>query len=330
MSGALRFEVLIAPNVPWETVLERFRCVEALGFDLGGVADHFVDWTNPVNPWFDLWTTLGAVAQATTTLRLRPCVAQIPLRDPATFARQALSLDHISGGRIELGLGIGLTIDPSYRMMGVPNWTPRERVARLKEYLEIVDRMLTREVTSYAGEFYTIDEAVMHPRPLQSPRPPIMVAAMGPMMLMHAARYADSWNSLSFAEDFDSQLAQTRERAARIDEHCAAIGRDPATLVRSYTMFDSSGRKRGGRIAYYESEEAFAEMVGRVLELGITEIGLYWPAQPEQRPMFERIATGLIPKIKAARAAGRDHGRPGPPAPAPARAPVRRGGREGP
>ena len=212
--------------------------------------------------------------------------------------------------------------------MGIPNWTPRERVARLKEYLEIVDRMLTREVTSYAGEFYTIDEAVMHPRPLQSPRPPIMVAAMGPMMLLHAARHADSWNSLSFAEDFDSQLAQTRERAARIDEHCAAIGRDPATLVRSYTMFDSSGRKRGGRIAYYESEEAFAEMVGRVLELGITEVGLYWPARPEQRPMFERIATGLIPKIKAARAAGRDHGRPGPPAPA--RAPVRRGGREGP
>ena len=302
MARALRFEVLITPNVPWETVLDRFRCIEALGFDIGGLADHFVDWTNPPNPWFDLWATLGAVAQATTTLRLRPCVAQIPLRDPATVARQALTLDHISGGRIELGLGIGLTVDPSYEMMGIENWSPRERVARLKEYLEIVDRMLTHEVTSYEGEFYTISEAVMNPRPVQAPRPPIMLAAMGPVMLKRAACYADTWNSLSFLEEFDAQLAETRERAARIDEHCATIGRDPATLVRSYTMFDATGRKRGGGIAYYESEDAFAEMVGRVLALGITEIGLYWPTLPEQRPMFERIATEVIPKIKAAHA----------------------------
>ena len=305
MARALRFEVLITPNASWETVLDRFKCMEALGFDLGGLADHFVDWTNPPNPWFDLWTALGAVAQATTTLRLRPCVAQIPLRDPATFARQALSLDHISGGRIELGLGIGLTIDPSYEMMGIANWSPGERVARLKEYLEIVDRMLTNEVTSYTGEFYTIKGAVMNPRPVQLPRPPIMLAAMGPVMLKRAARYADTWNSLSFLEEFDAQLAETRERAARIDEHCAAIGRDPATLTRSYTMFDAAGRKRGGGIAYYESEDAFADMVGRVLELGITEIGLYWPARPEQRPMFERIATGVIPKLKAAHASSR-------------------------
>lgn len=300
MARALRFEVLIVPNLPWETVLDRFRCIESLGFDIGGLADHFVDWTNPPNPWFDLWATLGAVAQATTTLRLRPCVAQIPLRDPATFARQALTLDHISCGRIELGLGIGLTVDPSYAMMGIANWSNAERVARLKEYLEIVDRMLTREITSYAGKYYTIDEAVMNPRPVQSPRPPIMLAAMGPVMLKRAARYADTWNSLSFLETFDAQLAETRERAARIDEHCATIGRDPATLTRSYTMFDATGRKRGGMIAYYESEDAFADMVGRVLELGITEIGLYWPTLPEQRPMFERIATDVIPKIKAA------------------------------
>ena len=239
-----------------------------------------------------------------------PCEGQDPpsawhYLEPATFARQALSLDHISGGRIELGLGIGLNIDPSYEMMGIANWSPKERVARLKEYLEIVDRMLTNEVTSYSGEFYTVEGAVMNPRPVQSPRPPIMLAAMGPVMLKRAARYADTWNSLSFLEDFDAQLAETRERMARIDEHCAAIGRDPASLARSYTMFDAAGRRRGGAIAYYESEGAFTDMVGRVLELGITEIGLYWPVRPEQRPMFERIATGVIPKIRAAHASNR-------------------------
>ena len=288
-------------------MLARFRSIEALGFDIGGLGDHFADMTKTPRTWFDLWATLGAVAQATTTLRLRTCVAQIPLRDPATFARQALSLDHISGGRIELGIGIGIgsSIDPSCAMMGLPKWSRRERVARLKEYLEIVDRMLTNEVTSYEGEFYTIREAVMNPRPVQSPRPPIMLAAMGPVMLKRAARYADIWNSLSYVDEFDAQLAETRERAARIDESCAAIGRDPATLVRSYTMFDATARRRGGRVAWYESEDAFTDMVGRVLELGITEIGLFWPTLPEQRPMFERIATEVIPKLKAAHASDR-------------------------
>ena len=305
MTGSLRFEVLIVANQPWETVLARFRSIEALGFDIGGLGDHFADMTKSPRTWFDLWATLGAVAQATTTLRLRPCVAQIPFRDPATFARQALSLDHISGGRIELGIGVGISLDPSYVMMGLPKWSRRERVARLKEYLEIVDRMLTNEVTSYEGEFYAIREAVMNPRPVQSPRPPIMLAAMGPVMLRRAARYADIWNSLSFLDEFGAQLAETRERAARIDESCAAIGRDPATLVRSYTMYDPAARRRGGTIAWYESEDAFTDMVGRVLELGITDVGLFWPTLPEQRPMFERIATEVIPKLKAAHASDR-------------------------
>ena len=123
-------------------------------------------------------------------------------------------------------------------------------------------------------------------------------------MLKRAARYADTWNSLSFEEEFEAQLAETRERAARVDGHCEAIGRDPATLVRSYTMFDAAGRRRGGEIAYYESEDAFTDMVGRVMELGITEIGLYWPTRPEQRPMFERIAAEVIPRLKAAHGPG--------------------------
>ncbi len=302
MAHDIRFEAFIVPNTPWASVLERFRLAEALGFELAGTADHFVDWTDPAKPWFDLWTVLAAVAQATTTLRLRPTVAQIPLREPAMLARHVLSLDHISRGRIEIGLGIGLEIDPSYRMMGIPNWTARERVARLGEYVEVVDALLCNEVTSHSGRFYTVDGAVMNPRPVQSPRPPIMIAAMGPVMLRRAARHADIWNSLSFAESFEAQIAETRERIAQIDRNCTAIGRDPASLRRSYTMFDTTGRKRGGRMAYYESEQAFTDMVEQVLDLGVTEIGLYFPTLDRQRPMFERVATDVIPRIKAARA----------------------------
>lgn len=122
MSHELRFQVEILPDLEWSALLERFRDVEALGFDLAVTADGFVDSMNPSRPWFDLWTLLAGVAQATHRIRIAPCVAQIPLRDPATFARQVLTLDHISNGRVEVGLGLGRPVGPSYRMMGIPNW----------------------------------------------------------------------------------------------------------------------------------------------------------------------------------------------------------------
>ena len=298
MSHEVRFFVLTLPNAPWSTLLERFETLETLGFDVAALADHFVDWTNPPSPWFDLWSHAAAVAALTSRLRIATCVAQIPLRDPATLARQALSVDHISNGRLELGLGLGLPIDPSYRMMGIPNWSNKERAARFPEYIEIVDRLLSNEVTSYKGEYYEVNEAVMNPRPVQQPRPPIMVAAMGPVMLKLAARYADCWNSLSFEQNFEDQMKQTRARIETIDAACEAIGRDPGSLRRSYLMFDANARHSGGMMKYFESEAIFSDMVERVMSLGITDIGVYYPMLDEQMPMFERIATDVIPELR--------------------------------
>jgi alkanesulfonate monooxygenase SsuD/methylene tetrahydromethanopterin reductase-like flavin-dependent oxidoreductase (luciferase family) len=301
MTHALRFQVLTLPNAPWDELLARFRYVEELGFDLVTTADHFVDWTNPAVPWLEAWTLLAAAARETTRIRLATYVSQIPLRHPAMLARQALTVDHISGGRLEVGLGTGLTIDPAYDMIGIPNWEPKERVARFGEYVEVVDRLLSNERSSYEGRYYRIQNAAMNPRPLQRPRPPIVIAALSPVMLRHAARHADNWNSLSFAPSFEQQLTETAERVARIDDACAAIGRDPSSLRRSYLMFDPASRAAGGRIGYYESESRFGEMVGRITELGISEVGLYFPVVAAQRPMFERIAQDVIPRMKAGR-----------------------------
>lgn len=295
----LRFHVLILPNVPWNELLRRFQYVEELGFDVAGSADHFVDWSNPPSSWFEVWTVLAAVAARTSRLRIGPSVAQIPLRLPSMFARQALTLDHISNGRAELGLGLGLTIDPSYDIMGIPNWSNKERVARFTEYVEIVDHMLSHETTTYEGDYYQVNNAVMNPRPLQKPRPPITIAAMGPVMLKKAARYADNWNSLSFAQTFDEQIEETRGRVALIDDACKAIGRDPASLRRSYLMFDAQARPSGGRIKYYESEDVFVDWVRRVTDLGMSEIGVYYPMLAEQLPMFEAIARNVFPALKA-------------------------------
>jgi alkanesulfonate monooxygenase SsuD/methylene tetrahydromethanopterin reductase-like flavin-dependent oxidoreductase (luciferase family) len=295
----MRFSVLVLPNVPWPEFLGRCRRVEELGFDGIGLADHLVDWAGGKGPWFELWTQLAAIAQATTRVRLATLVAQIPLRNPALFALQALTADHVSGGRLDIGLGTGLEIDPSYRMMGVENWPAKDRVARFGEYVEIVDRLLSQEETTYKGRFYRADRAALRPRPVQSPRPPLIVAALGPVMLRLAARHADIWNSLSFAKTFEAQMEETRGRIATIDAACAALGRDPATLRRSYLMFDPTSRASGGVIAYYESEETFVRMVRDVTTLGITDVALYHPMLDRQMPMFERIARDVVPALRA-------------------------------
>jgi alkanesulfonate monooxygenase SsuD/methylene tetrahydromethanopterin reductase-like flavin-dependent oxidoreductase (luciferase family) len=300
MPDPLRFHVLLLPNVGWTELKTRAVRLEELGFETVALADHFVDWTNAAVPWFEAWTSLAAIAEATRTIRLSTVVTQIPLRNPAMLARQVLTLDHVSNGRIELGLGTGLTIDPAYAMTGLPNWEPGERVDRFAEYVDLVGQLLSQEVTTYAGRYYQAEGAVMNPRPVQSPRPPILVAALGPRMLRHAARYADIWNSLSFLPSFDEQLAETRARCEAIDACCAGIGRDPSTLRRSYLMFDTEGRSKGGSITYYESPERFVDQVSRVVELGISDVGLYYPLDPAQLPTFERIATEVLPALRAA------------------------------
>ena len=295
----LRFQVLSLPSAPWDVLRRRFLRLEELGIEVGAVADHFVDWTNPRNDWFESWSLLGALASVTSTIRLTTCVTQIPLRNPAMLARQALTLDHVSNGRIEIGLGTGIEVDPSYAMIGIPNWTAAERVARFGEYVAIVDQLLANEVSSFAGKYYEIEEAVMNPRPVQSPRPPLLVAAMGPAMIRHAARHADIWNSLSFDADFEVQLAETKARCETVDAACAAIGRDPASLLRSYTMFDARARPKGGTIDYYESNDLFVDHVNRIRELGIDEIGLYYPLDPSQVAKFEAICTDVLPTLRA-------------------------------
>ena len=305
MPHPLRFSVLVLPNVEWPVLLRRCQEVDELGFDAVGFADHFTDWAGGKGPWFELWTKIAAIAMATQRVRLQSLVAQIPLRNPAMFALQALTVDHISGGRLDVGLGTGLGIDPSYRMIGEANWSAKERVARFGEYVAIVDRLLRGEELTVAGKFYSTDAAVLRPAAVQSPRPPILIAAMGPVMLRHAARHADIWNSLSFAKTFDEQLAETARRVTDINALCAAIGRDPASLRRSYLMFDPTARSGGGRISYYDSEEIFVRMVEQVLAQGIDEIGLYYPMLESQHAMFTRIARDVLPTLqaKAARAA---------------------------
>ena len=299
MPYPLRFHVLLLPNVGWEELKARVLRLEELGIEVAALADHVVDWSNPTAAWLDAWTALPALAEATRTIRLSTVVSQIPLRNPAMLARQVSTLDHIAEGRVELGLGTGLGIDPSSAMIGVANWEPGERVERFAEYVELIGRLFSQEVTTYEGRYYQVNGAPRQPS-LQTPRPPILVAALGRRMMHLAARHADIWNSMSFLQSFEEQLAETRARCEAIDAECDAIDRDPATLRRSYTMFDAQARSRGGAIGYYKSRERFIDEVSRLAELGISDVGLYYPLDSDQLGSFETVASDVQPGLRSA------------------------------
>ena len=299
MTFPIRFQVLTLAGQPWADYRDQVKRIEELGFDIAAVPDHFCDWANPPAPWLECWALLAALAAETTTVRLASNVAQIPLRNPGVLAHQAITVDQISNGRLELGLGTGLMIDPGTEMVGLPNWSNRERVDRFGEYLELVGLLLEQDVTSYLGEYYSAADAVMNPSSLQRPRVPLVAAALGPKMMAHASRLADTWNTMSFNADFDAQLTELSDRARSMDSLCVAAGRDPGTLRRSANLFDADARSSGGRLRYYDDDDLFLRIVRTLISAGYTDIGLYYPTDQSQVASFERIATDLVPQLRA-------------------------------
>ncbi|MFX0125785.1 MAG: LLM class flavin-dependent oxidoreductase [Candidatus Hodarchaeota archaeon] len=296
MTHNLRFGVCPLLNISWAELVKCFRHIEELGFDSSLIGDHFVNMGVPRGPWFESWTLIAALATHTTQLRIGIGISPITWRHPAFLARQALTLDHISNGRLEIGLGTGLTNDPGHAMTGIPNWSPRERVDRFCEYVEIVDLLLSNEVTTYEGRFYRLNDAVMNPRPIQKPRPPIMIAAFGTTMLKYTARYADTWSSVG--NNIDASVEATRKRNELLDRYCEEIGRDPQSLRRSLLEWENGVSWSGGLMNIYQSEESFREMVERFANVGITEFHFLYPAREEQLPVFENIAREVIPELK--------------------------------
>ncbi|MFX0125478.1 MAG: LLM class flavin-dependent oxidoreductase [Candidatus Hodarchaeota archaeon] len=296
MTQELRFGVGPLPNLSWEELVRCFNHIEELGFDNALIGDHFVNMANPLDPWFESWTLIAALAVKTTHIRIGIGVSPITWRNPAFLARQALTVDHISNGRLELGLGTGLTSDPGHAMTGIPNWAPNERVARFREYVEIVDQLLCNKITTYEGHFYNIKGAIMNPRPIQKPRPPIMIAAFGEAMLKYPAHYADIWSSAGSNTDKFAEL--TRKRNNLLDRYCEDIGRDPSSLRRSYLEWETDVSWKGGLMSIFKSEENFREMIKRFVGVGINEFFFLYPYRKEQLPVFEKVAREVIPELK--------------------------------
>ncbi|MGH2787550.1 MAG: LLM class flavin-dependent oxidoreductase [Actinomycetota bacterium] len=225
----------------WAGVRDAALLAEQAGFDSVWVSDHlFLDWSkyggsSEPRGSLECWVTMSALAAVTTRVRVGSLALCNDLRNPALVAKMAATLDALSGGRIDVGIGAGW-YEPEYRAAGIEFDAPRTRIARMEEAVEIVGRLLAGEELVFKGDHYTIDGAVCRPRPVQDPRPPIWVGGKGDRLLAAAARSADGWN-FSWIGSIDAYA----DRVAAADRACAAAGRDPATLRRSVGAYLLAG-----------------------------------------------------------------------------------------
>jgi len=305
----LRFGILSFTTAPYDTLAHLWQEVEALGFDSAWVDD---DLNLPGMADFEAWALLGALARDTTRLRIGTLVTSITYRHPTLLAAQAITIDHLSGGRLQLGIGAG-GMAGDYAVLGLDVWSLAERADRLAEQVALLDRLLRGEHVNYDGHYYRVVEAQPH-APVQQPRPPLIIAAHGDRGLRLAARYADAWNSFGgqpFAPTrgasssgpvtLTDAVATTERLSQRLDTFCQEIGRDPATLRRSILAYQPVPDPLA-------SLDAFDEYVGRYRAIGIDEITFYWPPldnvvarQPitaGQQALFERIASERLPLLR--------------------------------
>jgi alkanesulfonate monooxygenase SsuD/methylene tetrahydromethanopterin reductase-like flavin-dependent oxidoreductase (luciferase family) len=293
--SAIRFCAYQYANRPLAELVERWKRAEELRFDVLWNCDDLNEPDQPGTIMFEASSTLAAMALYTFRIRIGTLVNTPIYRNPTVLAKTAMTIDHLSGGRLELGLGGGV-LRSDHDAAGIPWWQATERAGRFREAVHIVDKLLRNDVTSWSGKYYRVDNAEMCPRPIQQPRPPLTIAAHGLMMMRVAVEYADSWSSWGgYGIDTEQQMFEsTRARCARFDDLCRESGRDPNSIHHSLVCFPP--------LTPWESVAYFAEMIERYNSIGIDEFVLYWPqtwrVNPREDAVFEQAATQLMPSLR--------------------------------
>lgn len=281
---SLRFGICTDQNLPWTTLRDHWKYYEELGFESLWDCDHYQQPSKPGGPYFEGWTLLAALAAETTKARIGVLVSCNTFRHPALVAKMAATIDHVSNGRLDVGLGAGW-YEPEHIAFGIPFPEPATLVSQFRESVEIIDSMLRNEHTTYAGVHYQLSDAPSRPQSVQRPRPPLTLGAHGPKMLGIVAKHADRWNSHGSVE-------QIGERNKILDEHCNRIGRDPAEITRSLYGWASLMPQDP-----WASAAAFEAMLDAYTAVGINEFIIDAP-RADQFAVLERVAGELLPLYK--------------------------------
>jgi F420-dependent oxidoreductase-like protein len=220
----------IAKEQHWPTMLGVAQQAERLGFESAWVYDHFHTVPKPTQEvTYEAWTLMDALAATTDTIRLGQMCTCNGYRSPSYLAKVAASIDVISGGRLEMGIGGGW-YEHEYNAYGYPFPKPSVRLGELDEAVQIMIKMWTEDEASFDGKHYTIDRAICQPKPVQDPHIPIWVAGGGEQLTLRtAAKYADYTN-------FGSDVPGFTHKLGVLDAHCERLGRDPSEITKSSSL----------------------------------------------------------------------------------------------
>jgi alkanesulfonate monooxygenase SsuD/methylene tetrahydromethanopterin reductase-like flavin-dependent oxidoreductase (luciferase family) len=267
-----------------------WRRAEELGFAHAWTYDHLAWRTLRDAPWFAALPTLTAAASVTERLRLGPLVASPNFRHPVSFAKELVTLDDVSAGRITLGIGAGGG-GWDATMLGQEAWSVEERAARLAEFVELTDVLLREPAASFAGHYYRADEARTYPGCVQRPRIPFAIAASGPRGMGLAVTHAETWVTTGPRHGGAPLAAPegaraVREQIDRLDVVCEQQARDPASLGRLVLTGPSLDAGLG-------SPAAFDDVVASYSDAGVTDLVVHWPRASDpyaaDPAVFERI-----------------------------------------
>jgi F420-dependent oxidoreductase-like protein len=205
-----------------------WRTADDAGFDSVWNMDHFATiGGDPTGDIFDAWALLGAMAEMTSRVRIGCMVTGNTYRHPGVLAKMAVTVDHLSGGRLEFGLG-GAWAENEHTMLGIEFGTVGDRLDRLEEACHIIRSLWTQPRTTFEGAHYHLVDAIAEPKPVQRPYPPIWIGGRGRKRTLRiTARYADAWNTPGDPPEDFADLSRV------LDEHCAEVGRDPAEIRRT-------------------------------------------------------------------------------------------------
>lgn len=296
----MRVGVMILPEKRWSESVARWRAVESLDFDSAWTYDHL--WWRSLRDqaWFSAVPLLSAVAATTGRIRIGTLVTSPNFRHPVVTAKDAMTIDDISGGRFTLGIGAGSTGAGDATVIGGPSLSAADRTARFAEFVKLVDELLREPVTTYEGRFFSAVQARMIPGCVQSPRLPIAVAATGPRGFDLVARHADAWVS-SGPADFSRSYTPEEFHAAVLAQldglhrACDRAGRDPASVERILVTTDMTGE-------VLRSTDHFVAVAERYARCGITHLVVHWPRESGvfagRVDVLEDISRDALPHVR--------------------------------
>jgi alkanesulfonate monooxygenase SsuD/methylene tetrahydromethanopterin reductase-like flavin-dependent oxidoreductase (luciferase family) len=291
----MRVGLVILPEYRWWAAEPKWRAVERYGFDHAWTYDH-LGWRSLVDgPWFGAMPTLTAAAAVTQRIELGTFVASPHFRHPVSFAREITAVDDVSDGRFLLGAGAGTTGGFDVGVMGGQALSARAQVDRFGEFLELLDRILLNERTTWSGEYYTAVDARSAPGCVRRPRVPFIVAANGPRSIRLVARFGQGWVTTGpKTDDLPEWWHGVAERTERLDEALAEVGRAPRSVGR-YLSLDSAPTYS------LSSASCFTDMVGQAADLGFTDVVAHWPradgVYAGRESVVEEVAAEVLPTL---------------------------------